>query len=70
MKSLDHVFVQYIYIYNGNIMGLFSVLNSNLFKLFENIGSRIQALPSHRQSVKKNKGRADSTITARRNGGL
>ena len=69
MKSLDHVFVQYIY--NGNIMGLFSVLNSSLFKLFENIGSRIQALPSHRQSVKKNpKGRADSTITARRNGGL
>ena len=68
MKSLDHVFVQYIY--NGNIMGLFSVLNSSLFKLFENIGSRIQARPSHRQSVKKNKGRADSTITARRNGGL
>ena len=34
-------------------MGLFSVLNSSLFKLFENIGSRIQALPSHRQSVKK-----------------
>ena len=37
-------------------MGLFSVLNSrcsSLFKLFENIGSRIQALPSHRHPWKK-----------------